>query len=304
MSTNLFSNIVAPASLLAITALSGSLFSPLSAHASADDTQIGACDLIELVTIIDPSGSVNPDKQLCMAIEIAWGGLDPEMLRTTVIAEDQHQIECSDGFVEDLYPLSLNWVEGTSIDSSEDWGDAVSVVCSSHPWGVRPRILVVFSDECAEGGDDVGFPCDVQETGAIRCGLEDDLAVGRAVQAALNNDVRVIAVATEGACTEVVGAMHRLATDTGGRIIEQARLQDPSISGLGMAIRERVVSLMPEFWSRCCEDLDRDGAVGAADLGTLLGSWGLSDPAIDLDQSGTVDAGDLARVLGAWGGCR
>ena len=64
-----------------------------------------------------------------------------------------------------------------------------------------------------------------------------------------------------------------------------------------------MLSLMPEFWSSCCEDLDQDGAVGAADLGTLLGSWGISDPAIDLDQSGTVDAGDLARVLGAWGGC-
>ena len=72
--------------------------------------------------------------------------------------------------------------------------------------------------------------------------------------------VRVITVATEGACTEVVDAMHRLATDTGGRIIEQARLQDPSTQGLGVAIRERVRSLMPEFWSTCCEDLDRDGS--------------------------------------------
>ena len=61
---------------------------------------------------------------------------------------------------------------------------------------------------------------------------------------------------------------------------------------------------MPSFWSRCCEDLDRDGTVGATDLATLLSSWGGSDPSIDFDQSGQIDAADLARLLGSWGGCR
>ena len=287
---------------LAITALSFGIASPLAAHASADDSQVGACDLIELVAIIDPSESLNPSKQLCLALEVAWEGLDPDLLRTTVVADNGNPVGCSDGFVEDLYPFNPNWVLGTSIDTYEDWGDAVSVVCSSHQWSVRPRILVVFSDECAEGGNTVA--CDAGQGDAIRCDLEDELAIDRALQAALNNDVRVIAVATEGSCSEIIEQMHRLAIDSGGRMIEQERLQDPSPQGLGRAIRERVVSLMPDFWSSCCEDLDRDGTVGASDLGTLLGSWGISDPSIDLDQSGTVDAGDLARVLGAWGGCR
>ena len=61
---------------------------------------------------------------------------------------------------------------------------------------------------------------------------------------------------------------------------------------------------MPDFWSSCCEDFNRDGAVGAADLATILSSWGTADPEIDLDQSGLVDVGDLGRLLSAWGSCR
>ena len=53
------------------------------------------------------------------------------------------------------------------------------------------------------------------------------------------------AVATTGACDEVVSGMHRLADGTGGRLIEQSRLQDPSSIGLGVAIQNRVASLMP-----------------------------------------------------------
>ncbi len=52
----------------------------------------------------------------------------------------------------------------------------------------------------------------------------------------------------------------------------------------------------------CPSDLDGNGAVDAADLGILLGSWGSRGDA-DLDGSGSVDAGDLAVMLGAWGGC-
>ena len=120
----------------------------------------------------------------------------------------------------------------------------------------------------------------------------------------MNHVHSVVASLSLGACSEVIEQMHRLAIDSGGRMIEQERLQDPSPEGLGRAIRERVVSLMPSFWSRCCEDLDRDGTVGATDLATLLSSWGGSDPSIDFDQSGQIDAADLARLLGSWGGCR
>ncbi len=54
----------------------------------------------------------------------------------------------------------------------------------------------------------------------------------------------------------------------------------------------------------CPADLDGDGAVGAADLAMLLGSWGPCEgcPA-DLDGDGAVEAFDLALLLGSWGPC-
>ena len=120
----------------------------------------------------------------------------------------------------------------------------------------------------------------------------------------MNHDVRIIAVATEGACEEVVDEMFRLADGSGGRMIEQSRLEDQSSQRLGLAVRDRIVSLMPDFWNACCGDFNRDGLVGAADLATILSSWGTADAAIDLDRSGRVDVGDLGRVLAAWGDCR
>ncbi len=52
----------------------------------------------------------------------------------------------------------------------------------------------------------------------------------------------------------------------------------------------------------CPADLDGDGAVGGADLGILLGGWGLPGPA-DLDRDGAVTGADLGALLGAWGAC-
>jgi hypothetical protein len=52
----------------------------------------------------------------------------------------------------------------------------------------------------------------------------------------------------------------------------------------------------------CAADLDGDGAVGGADLGLLLGNWGL--PGVgDLNGSGAVDGADLGALLGDWGAC-
>lgn len=52
----------------------------------------------------------------------------------------------------------------------------------------------------------------------------------------------------------------------------------------------------------CLADLDGDGDVGGADLGTLLGQWGGAGSA-DLDGNGIVDGADLGVLLGAWGAC-
>jgi len=53
--------------------------------------------------------------------------------------------------------------------------------------------------------------------------------------------------------------------------------------------------------SDCAGDFDGDGFVTAADLSTLLGSWGA--PGGDIDGDGTTTAADLSALLGAWGAC-
>jgi hypothetical protein len=46
-------------------------------------------------------------------------------------------------------------------------------------------------------------------------------------------------------------------------------------------------------------DLDGNGFVNGADLGTLLGAWGTSGPG-DLNADGIVNGADLGVLLGAW----
>ncbi len=62
-----------------------------------------------------------------------------------------------------------------------------------------------------------------------------------------------------------------------------------------------------EVFITCDGDFDLDGAVSAADLALLLGSWGsCADPAdcpADLDGDGAVGPFDLALLLGNWGPC-
>jgi hypothetical protein len=56
----------------------------------------------------------------------------------------------------------------------------------------------------------------------------------------------------------------------------------------------------------CPGDFDDDGAVGPADLASLLAAWGPCAGACleDLDLSGDVGPADLAAMLANWGPCR
>lgn len=70
--------------------------------------------------------------------------------------------------------------------------------------------------------------------------------------------------------------------------------------------RRKIKFYEPKGGPACLGDLDDDGAVGAADLATLLGSWGPvppGDPNADLDGNGDIGAADLAILLGNWGPC-
>jgi hypothetical protein len=71
-----------------------------------------------------------------------------------------------------------------------------------------------------------------------------------------------------------------------------------ALTGLNVGDGVFVISLP----SACVGDLNADGIVDAADLGTLLGAWG-TPGATDLDGNGTTGAEDLALLLGAWGTC-
>ena len=52
----------------------------------------------------------------------------------------------------------------------------------------------------------------------------------------------------------------------------------------------------------CLGDLNHDGFVNGADLGRLLGEWGVSTTA-DLNGDGLVTGADIGQLLGAWGSC-
>jgi len=53
----------------------------------------------------------------------------------------------------------------------------------------------------------------------------------------------------------------------------------------------------------CTGDLNGNGTIDAADLSTLLGAWGSTNPTFDLDGNGSVGATDLALLLSRWGIC-
>lgn len=52
----------------------------------------------------------------------------------------------------------------------------------------------------------------------------------------------------------------------------------------------------------CPADVDGNGVVNGADLGLLLGQWGVNGSA-DLNDDNIVNGADLGLMLGAWGGC-
>ena len=63
----------------------------------------------------------------------------------------------------------------------------------------------------------------------------------------------------------------------------------------------------PAQTSACVGDLNLDGVVNGADLGLLLGAWGVCPGAPgctgDLNNDGVVNGADLGLLLGAWGPC-
>ncbi|MDZ4830910.1 MAG: hypothetical protein SGJ09_12020 [Phycisphaerae bacterium] len=64
----------------------------------------------------------------------------------------------------------------------------------------------------------------------------------------------------------------------------------------------QLLELIEQQINNCQSDLNSDGAVDAADLGVLFGSWGESGFG-DLDEDGSIGPMDLGILLGDWGPC-
>ena len=60
---------------------------------------------------------------------------------------------------------------------------------------------------------------------------------------------------------------------------------------------------IPDRCGTCASDITRDGVVTGADLGVLLGDWGMNT-ASDINRDGVVNGADLGRLLGDWGPCQ
>lgn len=78
--------------------------------------------------------------------------------------------------------------------------------------------------------------------------------------------------------------------------IEWARGRVTTLTNVG--VNQRLTVVAPAL-----ADLNADGLVGAADLGSLLGAWGpvTADTVhMDLDDDGAIGPADLAILLGSW----
>ena len=72
-------------------------------------------------------------------------------------------------------------------------------------------------------------------------------------------------------------------------------------------VSQRVIDRLV-LHAQCPADLNGDGFVDGADLGTMLAGWGpcqTQNPSCvpDLNFDGIVDGGDLAILLAGWGPC-
>lgn len=77
----------------------------------------------------------------------------------------------------------------------------------------------------------------------------------------------------------------------------------PDLNGDG-AVNAADLAILLGSWGGCPTlppDLNGDGVVGAADLAIMLGSWGSKGGPPDLNEDGIVNAADLANLLGRWG---
>ncbi len=93
--------------------------------------------------------------------------------------------------------------------------------------------------------------------------------------------------------SRIWGGIHPPADDLPGRLMGLV---------IGPQAWDLAVQLYEGGGGGCAEDINGDGVVNAADLGSLIGNWGCTGPdcVADVNQDGIVNSADLGLVIGAW----
>jgi hypothetical protein len=85
-------------------------------------------------------------------------------------------------------------------------------------------------------------------------------------------------------------------------------MDDSPSRRIGRAIAPKALARAEELFggAPCAADLDGNGAVDGADLGTMLGAWGpcAGSCIADLNGDGEVGGNDLGSLLAGWGPCQ
>ncbi len=190
-----------------------SLFSLSLSGCDSDGRRIiRICDPIDMVVVIDTSGSMDDEAAaLCASVDniattLRFDGI--ELLMTVLgvtedTGNDPAAYSCLGGNVADAIGDAVPG--GGTLDAPEDWGPAIAVLAEGFPWAAGSiRVVVPMSDEAPQDGD----PC--ADPG------EDRDAINNAAAIANDYDVAVSPITGTGAGPCVRTLAKDIAADTDG----------------------------------------------------------------------------------------
>jgi hypothetical protein len=150
-------------------------------------------------------------------------------------------------------------------------------------------------------GTDVWFTYDGERSGAIvasTCGSITDMRIA-VYEGTCAGPVLVACGSSSIVCTPTSGARVQFQAVCGTQYLIRVGGENTAVAGSATLTLASQGPICPAF---CPSDLNRDGSVGGADIGLLLGNWGWFGLG-DLDVNGTVNGADLGILLGDWGAC-